>query len=76
MIENELFLIVKEGGIIKDGYDEILDEFRSIVKNGDLWLEKFENEEKECIGIKNLKVGYNCVFGYFIEVLKGNILFI
>lgn len=72
-IENEPPLTVKEGGIIKDGYDETLDEFRSIAKNGDLWLEKFENEEKERTGIKNLKVGYNRVFGYFIEVSKGNI---
>ncbi len=65
-------LSVKEGNIIQDGYDTDLDELRDIAKNGDAWLEKFEAEEKEKTGIKNLKVGYNRVFGYYIEVSRGN----
>jgi len=66
-------LTIKEGGIIKDGYDQTLDTYRSIAKNGDQWLEDFELAEKEKTGIKNLKVGYNRVFGYYIEVSKGNL---
>ena len=64
-------LTVKEGGIIKDGFNSELDELRSIRKGGKDFLSKFENEERERTGIKTLKVGYNKVFGYYIEVSKG-----
>lgn len=64
---------LKEGGIIKDGYSKELDELRSLSNGGKDFILKLEQQEKERTGIKNLKVGYNKVFGYFIEVSKGNI---
>lgn len=65
-------LSVKEGGIIKYGFNATLDELRGVAKNGKAWLNQFEIDEREKTGIKNLKVGYNRVFGYYIEVSKGN----
>ena len=62
---------IKEGGLIKDGFNKELDELKSISKNGKDFISKFESEERERTGIKNLKVGYNKVFGYYIEVSKG-----
>ncbi len=62
---------IKEGGLIKDGFNSELDELKSIRKNGKDFISKFESEERERTGIKNLKVGYNKVFGYYIEVSKG-----
>lgn len=62
---------IKEGGLIKDGFNKELDELKSIRKNGKDFISKFESEERERTGIKNLKVGYNKVFGYYIEVSKG-----
>ena len=62
---------IKEGGIIKAGFNSELDELRSIRKNGKDFISKFENEERERTGIKTLKVGYNKVFGYYIEISKG-----
>lgn len=62
---------LKEGNIIKEGYNETLDELRSIRKNGKDFISKFESEERERTGIKNLRVGYNKVFGYYIEISKG-----
>lgn len=64
---------IKEGNVIREGYSEELDELRSIRKNGKDFISKFETEEKERTGIKNLKVGYNKVFGYYIEISKGQI---
>lgn len=64
-------LTLKEGGIIKDGYNQELDELRYIRENGKQWLSEFEAREKEKTGIKGLKVGYNRVFGYYIEVTKS-----
>lgn len=64
-------LTVKEGGLIKDGYNQELDELRYIRDNGKQWLSDFEQRERERTGIKGLKVGYNRVFGYFIEVTKS-----
>ncbi len=66
-------LTIKEGGVIKIGYNEELDELRNIRKNGKDFINKFENEERERTGIKTLKVGYNKVFGYYIEVSKGSV---
>ena len=66
-------LSVKEGGIIKDGYDAKLDQYRDASKNGKAWLAELEREERERTGIKTLKIGYNRVFGYFIEITKSNI---
>ena len=62
-----------EGGIIKDGYNSELDELKSIRKNSKDFILEIEATERERTGIKNLKIGYNKVFGYYIEVSKGNI---
>ncbi len=64
---------LKEGFLIKSGYHEELDELKSIRSGGKDFLASFESEIKETTGIKNLKVGYNKVFGYYIEVSKGQI---
>ena len=64
---------LKEGYLIKSGYDATLDELKDLRKGGKEFIAKFEVEERERTGIKNLKVGYNKVFGYYIEVSKGNI---
>ncbi|MBU1094216.1 MAG: DNA mismatch repair protein MutS [Firmicutes bacterium] len=65
-------MTLKDGGIIKEGFDEKLDELRNIDLNGQQWLAEFETFEREKTGIRNLRVGYNRVFGYYIEVSKGN----
>lgn len=62
---------IKEGYLIKEGYSSELDELKSIRSGGKDFIAKFEKEEKERTGIKTLKVGYNKVFGYYIEVSKG-----
>lgn len=64
-------LTIKEGGIIRDGYNKELDELRYIKENGKQWLNEFEARERERTGIKGLKVGYNRVFGYYIEITKS-----
>lgn len=64
-------LTVKEGGLIKSGYNQELDELRYIRENGKQWLSEFEAKERERTGIKGLKIGYNRVFGYYIEVTKS-----
>ena len=64
---------IKEGGIIKEGVNGELDYFRDLLSGGENWLKNFEESEKERTGIKNLKVGYNKVFGYFIEVTNSNL---
>ncbi len=63
---------LKEGYLIKDGYNSELDELKSLRKGGKDFVANFEQEEKARTGIKNLKVGYNRVFGYYIEISKGN----
>ncbi len=63
---------VKEEGTIRDGYDEQLDRLRDASRNGKTWLQQLEREEREKTGIKNLKIGYNRIFGYFIEVTRAN----
>lgn len=65
-------LSIKEGYLIKEGYNQELDELKDLRKGGKDFIARFEAEEKERTGIKNLKVGYNRVFGYYIEVSKGN----
>ena len=64
-------ITIKDGGIIKEGYFKELDELKSIRKNGKDFISKFESDERERTGIKTLKIGYNKVFGYFIEVSKA-----
>lgn len=68
IVDSETPTSLKNGGFIKDGFDEELDRLRSIAKNATALLEKMENEEKEKTGIKTLKIRFNKVFGYFIEV--------
>ena len=62
---------IKEGYLIKEGYNSELDELKNIRTNGKDFIARFEKEEKDRTGIKTLKVGYNKVFGYYIEVSKG-----
>ncbi len=64
---------IKEGYLIKEGYNSQLDELKDLRKGGKDFIARFEREEKEKTGIKNLKVAYNKVFGYYIEISKGNI---
>lgn len=63
---------VREGGMIKPGYSAELDELRDIASNSKQWILAFQQKEKERSGIKSLKVGYNKVFGYYIEVTNAN----
>ena len=62
---------IREGGFIKNGYDEEVDKLRSIMTDGRGWISKIEENEREKTGIKTLKIGYNRVFGYYIEVTKS-----
>jgi DNA mismatch repair protein MutS len=64
---------VKEGNIIRDGYDDQLDQYRDASRNGKTWIAMLERQEREKTGIKSLKVGYNRVFGYYIEVTRANL---
>jgi DNA mismatch repair protein MutS len=64
---------IREGGIIRDGYDPELDDLRSLLREGRGWISRMEREERDRTGIKSLKVGYNNVFGYYIEVTKANL---
>ena len=77
LLENSIYenppVSIKEGYIIKEGYSKELDELKDLRKGGKDFVARFEEEEKERTGIKNLKVGFNRVFGYYIEVSKGNI---
>ena len=66
-------ITIKDGGLIKDGYNKELDELKFIRKNSKDYILNLENQEKERTGIKNLKIGYNKDFGYYIEVSKMNI---
>ncbi len=64
---------IREGGIFKTGYDSQIDELRDIKDNGKKWILKIEAEEREKTGIKTLKIGYNRVFGYYVEVTKAQL---
>ena len=64
-------LAMKEGGIIRDGYNEEVDRLRSAKTEGKTWLAELESEEREKTGIKNLKIKYNKVFGYYLEVTNS-----
>ena len=72
-IKEDVPLTIKEGNIIKDGFNSEIDELRSIKSGGKDFISKFEMEEKERTGIKGLKIGFNKVFGYYIEVPKGQV---
>lgn len=64
---------VTDGGVIKDGYNQQLDTYRDATNNGQKWLAELEAKERKITGINNLKVGFNHVFGYYIEVTKVNL---
>jgi len=72
-IDDEAQVNIREGGIIKTGYNPEVDELRRLSQQGSNWLIEFEQKEKQRTGIKYLKVGYNKVFGYYIEVSKSNL---
>ena len=72
-IVDEPPLTIKEGGIIKKGYNEEIDRLKTATTEGKNWIIKLEAEEREKTGIKGLKVGFNRVFGYYIEVTKSNL---
>ncbi len=64
---------IKEGGLIKDRYYPQLDQLREASKNGKQWIAALEQQERQLTGIKSLKIGYNKVFGYYIEITKSNL---
>lgn len=66
-------LSLREGGLIREGFDSYLDSLREASKNGKVWLAELERAEREATGIKSLKIGFNKVFGYYLEVSKANI---
>ncbi|MBQ3079032.1 MAG: DNA mismatch repair protein MutS [Clostridia bacterium] len=70
-IDEDAPLNVKEGGIFKHGYSSELDDLREASNGGKEWINKLEQDEREATGIKNLKISYNRVFGYYIEVTKS-----
>ncbi len=67
-VNDDAPLTIKEGGIIKEGYNQEIDELKSLASEGKAWLVDFESREKERTSIRTLKVGYNRVYGYYIEV--------
>ena len=72
-IINSPAISIKEGNIIKEGFNSEIDELRRAKAHGKEWIATLESDEKRITGIKSLKVGYNRVFGYYIEVTKLNI---
>jgi DNA mismatch repair protein MutS len=72
-IEENCPVSITEGGIIKDRYSDQLDDYRDAMRNGKAWIAALEKQEKEITGIRSLKVGFNKVFGYYIEVTKANL---
>lgn len=72
-IKEDAPFTVREGGMIADGYNEQVDSFREIINHGDEWRERIAEQERESTGIKNLKIGYNKVFGFYIEVTKSQL---
>ncbi|MCG7375372.1 DNA mismatch repair protein MutS [Paenibacillus sp. ACRSA] len=72
-IEDEPPVSVRDGGLIRAGYHERLDELREASVNGKQWIAELEAREREATGIRSLKIGYNKVFGYYIEITKSNL---
>lgn len=72
-IKEDAPIIAKDGGIIKEGVSAELDYFNDLLTGGEKWLKDFEEQEKERTGMKFLKVGYNKVFGFFIEITNSNL---
>ncbi|MDO4670398.1 MAG: DNA mismatch repair protein MutS [Aerococcus sp.] len=72
-INPEAGTVVTEGNVINDGFDDTLDHYREAMHNGQEWLANLQAKEREETGIKSLKIGYNKVFGYYIEVTRANL---
>ncbi|TDM04725.1 DNA mismatch repair protein MutS [Macrococcus carouselicus] len=72
-LEEEAPISIKEGGLFKTGYHQTLDEYREAAKNGKQWLSEMQQTERERTGIRSLKVAFNKVFGYYIEISKANL---
>lgn len=72
-IDPECGLTIKEGNVIKKGFNSALDEVREIAENANAWLAEFEKTQREKTGIKTLKIGYNRNFGYYLEISKGSV---
>ena len=70
-VKEDAAFTIKEGGLIKDGYSEELDEIKFSIKDGQVWIAALEGKERERTGIKNLKVGFNKIFGYYLEITKS-----
>lgn len=77
LLENSLTddppMTIKEGNIIRDGFNDELDRYRDASRNGKQWIAELESQEKQATGIKSLKIGYNRIFGYYIEITKSNL---
>ncbi|CAM3429222.1 DNA mismatch repair protein MutS [Paenibacillus lupini] len=73
VIVDEPPVSIREGGLIRAGYDDYLDQLREASTNGKKWLAELERQEREATGIKTIKIGFNKVFGYFLEVSKGSL---
>lgn len=65
-------ITIREGNIIKEGYDDLLDSYRAAMTEGKTWIASMEESEREKTGIKNLKIGFNKVFGYYIDITHSN----
>ncbi len=72
-VQDDPPLTVREGGLIRDGFSSELDELRQISGDGKSWMTRFQAEECERTGIQGLKIGFNSVFGYFLEVPRGQV---
>ncbi|MFC5700011.1 DNA mismatch repair protein MutS [Cohnella faecalis] len=72
-IADEPPVTVREGGLIRAGFDAKLDELREAGQNGKRWIAELERKEREATGIKSLKIGFNKVFGYYLEVTRSNL---
>jgi DNA mismatch repair protein MutS len=71
-VREEPVLALKEGGLLREGYSDELDRLRGLSRSGKDWIAQLQKDERERTGISNLKVGYNRVFGYYLEVSKAN----
>ncbi|MDZ5711803.1 DNA mismatch repair protein MutS [Jeotgalibacillus haloalkalitolerans] len=72
-IDDQAPITIKDGNFIKDGYSEELDQYKDASRNGKKWIAELEQKERSLTGIKSLKIGYNRIFGYYIEVTKANL---
>lgn len=72
-ISEDAPILITEGRLIKDGFNPQLDAYRDAMRHGKQWIAELEQQERQVTGIKNLKVGFNRVFGYYIEITKANL---